>query len=65
MAKFIKRGALRIETEGELSSNSLVFKNEDGSRVVVIMNPFDNEKIVSMEGKNYVLKARSFNTIIL
>ena len=56
---------MRIETEGELSSNSLVYKNEDGSRVAVIMNPFDNKKIVSIEGKNYVLKARSFNTIML
>lgn len=65
LAKFIKRGAMRIETEGELSSNSLVYRNVDGSRVAVIMNPFDNEKIVSIEGKNYVLKARSFNTIIL
>ncbi len=62
---FIKRDAVMLETKGDFSSNSTVFQNPDGSVVAVIMNPFDTEKIVSMGQDNYVLKPRSFNTILL
>ncbi len=62
---FVDRDAVRIETEGEFSSNTNIFENPDGSRIAVIMNPFDNEKVVTLEGKNYILKPRSFNTMEL
>ncbi len=60
---FVKRGAVLLSTKGEMSSNSTVFKNTDGSIVAVILNPFEFEKIVTIESKNYRLKPRSFNTI--
>ena len=62
---FVKRDAVRIATEGSFSSNSCVFENPDGSRVAVVMNPFDEEKTLTLEAKNYLLKPRSFNTILL
>ncbi|MEE0946952.1 MAG: glycoside hydrolase family 30 beta sandwich domain-containing protein [Acutalibacteraceae bacterium] len=62
-ANLIKRGAVMLSTVGEMSSNSTVFKNTDGSIVAVILNPFEFEKIVTIESKNYRLKPRSFNTI--
>lgn len=62
---FVKRGAVMLETKGEFSSNTSVFENPDGSRVAVIMNPFDDETILTIENISYVLKPRSFNSIIL
>lgn len=64
-AHFVKPGAVMLATRGEHSSNSTVFRNPDGSRVAVIMNGFDFDKTVTIEGKNYVLKPRSFNSIVL
>ena len=54
-----------LDVKGHFTTNTAVFKNPDGSRVAVIMNPFDFEKIVTIEGKNYVLKPRSFNSILI
>lgn len=62
-AHFIKKGAVMLATTGEMSSNSNVFKNVDGSIYAVIINPFEFNKTVTIEGKNYCLKPRSFNTI--
>ena len=64
-AHFVKRGAVMLEVKGSFTTNTAVFKNPDGSRVAVIMNPFDFEKVVTIEGKNYVLEPRSFNSITL
>ena len=64
-AKFVKKGAVMLRTEGRHSSNSTVFKNEDGSRVLVTLNPFDKEKVLTVEGKNYILAPRSLNSIVL
>mgnify|MGYP004520300255 CR=1 FL=1 len=62
---FVKRGAVMLKTSGEFSSNTTVFENPDGSRIAIVMNPFSEEKILTIECNNYVLKPRSFNTIIL
>lgn len=62
---FVKRGAVMLKTTGEFSSNTTVFENPDGSRIAIVMNPFSEEKILTIECNNYVLKPRSFNTIIL
>ncbi len=64
-AHFVKRGAVMLGTKGEHTSNSAIFRNPDGSRVAVIMNGFNFEKTVTIEGKNYILKPKSFNTIVL
>lgn len=64
-ASFVKKGAVMLGTSGGFSSCATVFKNPDGERVAVILNPFDWEKILTVEGKNYILKPRSFNSIVL
>ncbi len=64
-ANFVKEGAVMLGTDGGFSSNATVFRNPDGSRVAVIMNPFDFEKDLSIEGESYALPPRSFNTILL
>lgn len=64
-AKYVKRGAVMLGTKGDFSSNTTVFENMDGSRVAVIVNPFDFEKTVTIKNVGYKLKPRSFNTIIL
>lgn len=62
---FVKKGAVMLKTAGSFSSNTTVFQNMDGSRVAVILNPFDEKKVIHIEDQNYVLKPRSFNTIVL
>ncbi len=64
-AHFVKQGAVMLSTKGGFSTNSAVFKNPDGSIVAILMNPFDFDKTVSINGKNYILKPKSFNSIIL
>lgn len=61
----VKQGAVMLRTKGAMSTNACVFRNPDGSRVAVIMNPFKFEKILTIEDKNYILKPESFNTIVL
>ena len=64
-ANKIKQGAVMLKTSGGMSTNACVFRNPDGSRVAVIMNPFEFEKTITIENKNYILKPKSFNTIEL
>lgn len=64
-AHFVKEGAVMLSTKGGMSSNATVFQNPDGTKVAVIMNPYDIEKVVSIEGNSYALDPRSFNSIIL
>jgi glucosylceramidase len=64
-AQYVKEGAVMLSTKGEMSSNSTVFRNPDGSRVGIFLNPFPFEKILTVEGKNYILPPRSFHTILL
>ncbi|MBR6558149.1 MAG: glycosyl hydrolase [Clostridia bacterium] len=62
---FVKRGARLLRTEGNYNTNTTAFVNPDGSKVAVIINGFDFEKVVTIEGKNYTLPPKSFNTIVL
>ena len=62
---FVKKGAVMLKTEGPHSTSSAVFKNKDGSIVAVIANPYNKEKVLTIEDKNYILKPMSFNTICL
>ena len=64
-SKYVKKGAVKLKTNGRFSSNATVFKNEDGSIVAVVLNPFNYEKVLTIKGVNYALKPRSLNTIIL
>ena len=51
--------------KGEMSSNTSFFKNLDGSRVEVVLNPYENEKTITINGASYALASRSFNGIVL
>ena len=62
---FVKRGARLLRTEGNYNTNTTAFVNPDGSKVAVIINGFNFEKVVTIEGKNYTLPPKSFNTIVL
>lgn len=62
---FVKKGAVLLSTTGEMSSNTTAFRNPDGSVSAIIMNPFEFEKTVTINGVNYPLKPRSFNTIVI
>ena len=62
---FVKKGAIMLKTTGAHSSCSAAFKNLDDSIVLVTVNPYNNEKGLTVEDKNYILKPMSFNTIIL
>lgn len=64
-AHFVKEGAVMLRTHGAHSSCTTVFQNPDGSRVAVVMNPFEFEKTLTVEGKSYPLAPRSFSTILL
>ena len=62
---FVKEGAVMLSTEGDGSSCVTAFENPDGSCVAVVMNPFDFEKTLTLNGKSYALAPRSFHTILL
>lgn len=68
-SRFIKRGAVRIGLEGQWSSNTLAFRNPDGQLVIVVANPFTDEKELVIKNNtdtySFKLKEKSFNTIIL
>ena len=64
-AAFVKKGAVMLKTKGHFSTNVTVFRNPSGERVAVIMNPYEKEKVLEIEGRNYVFAPRSFNTLIL
>jgi glucosylceramidase len=66
---YITPGAVRMDTKGPWSGNSVAFQNPDGSKVVVIANPFNDARELCMEldNKNYrvTLEPESFNTFVL
>lgn len=62
---FIKKGAQMLKTYSHHTSSTVAFKNPDSSIVIVTANPYDKDKILTIEGKNYILKPKSINTIIL
>jgi glucosylceramidase len=66
---FMKTGAVRIETKGPWTGNTVAFENPDGSKVAVVANPFkDSRKLSLSDGKEtyqFTLEPDSFNTIVL
>ena len=62
---FVRRGARVLRTSGPWSSNTVAFENPDGTKVAVLMNPYETEKTVSVEEKNLLLPPRSFHTVCL
>ncbi|GAE28843.1 glycoside hydrolase family 30 protein [Halalkalibacter hemicellulosilyticus] len=66
---FVRPDAQLIETTGSWTGNSLVFENTDGALIVVIQNPFKEEREVVIEhnGQQYSfnLEAESFNSLVL
>ena len=65
VSHFVKRGAKFLETKGIFSSNTLAFENPNGERIVVIANPYETEKTVTIEDRSYILPPRSLNTVTL
>lgn len=64
-AHFVKRGARYVMLKGEFSSCCSAFRNPDGSLVIVVYNPYETEKIITVEGHSYLLPAKSVNTITI
>ncbi len=62
---FVKRGARYVEAKGEFSSNCVAFENPDGEKILVVSNPYETEKIITLEGVSYVLPRKSINTIAI
>lgn len=63
-ARFVHRGAKYVKVNGEFASNCTTFKNPDGSYVMVVYNPYEFDKTITVNGKSYILPADSINTII-
>ena len=62
---FVERGAKYVKLKGEFASNCVAFENPNGTRVVVVMNPYKTEKSIELEGKAYSLPPESINTIVV
>ncbi len=65
MAHFVKAGAKYVETSGNWSSNTLVFKNPGAETVVITANPYADEKTVKLGDKIYSLPPQSISTITM
>ncbi|MGM7722682.1 glycoside hydrolase family 30 protein [Metabacillus sp. Hm71] len=66
---FVKQGAVRLETVGPWTGNTTAFLNPDGSKVLVVANPFKDARELTIEENGEVysfkLEAESFHTIVL
>ena len=66
---FVETGAVRIETKGPWTGNTVAFENPDGSKVVVISNPSKEAKELQLADggvtHQLMLEPESFNTIVL
>lgn len=68
-ARYIDVGAVRLEMAGPLAGNAVAFLNPDGRRVVVVHNPLDQVRKMTVVGNaghglDALLPARSFNTFV-
>lgn len=61
---FIRRGARRLRLSGHWNAFALAFENPDGSRVVLIQNPFCETRVVNIMNESFDLQPQSINTII-
>lgn len=68
-SRYVKPGAVRLVIAGRWTSNSVLFRNADGSLVLITYNPFKTAQTLEFThlGKTYLfeLPADSVNTIIL
>lgn len=62
---FVKRGARYCSVTGEWASNTCCFINPNGEKVFVLMNPFDEKKLIEIDGSILSLPPHSFNTALL
>ena len=62
---FIRRGARRLRLSGHWNAFALAFENPDGSRVVLIQNPFCETRVVNIMNESFDLQPQSINTIII
>jgi glucosylceramidase len=68
LGHFVGRGSTRLALNGPWSGNALAFENTKGESVIVLNNPFDNERELSISkaGRNYTFTAapKSFHTLV-
>jgi len=69
VSRYVQPGAKKLITMGT-DENLLAFENTDGSRVVVVYNPEESMKNMSVslscdEVMNLELEPKSFNTIVI
>ena len=62
---FVKPGAKYLETKGEWSCNVTAFRNPDGSVIMIVMNPMEENVNIEINHKSYTMPPRSFNTIVV
>ncbi|MFJ5625519.1 glycoside hydrolase family 30 beta sandwich domain-containing protein [Peribacillus loiseleuriae] len=66
---YVQKGAVRLDTRGTLTGNSIAYENPDGSIVVVVSNPLKQTRELQLsinnETHSLILKPESFNTIFL
>jgi glucosylceramidase len=67
-ARFIPQGSVRLRLRGPWTAKSLAFSNPQGQLVVVIANPFEHERTLTLlagdETVECELVARSINTCV-
>jgi len=69
-AHYIGAGAVRLALRGPWCGNALAFRNAQGQRIIVVANPFKNERKLSIDLGNGKLLQRqlepeSFHTIVI
>jgi glucosylceramidase len=68
-AYFIDKNAFRLTLTGEWAGNAVAFANPDGTRVLVLNNPFQETRRVVLEDGQALLtlnlSPESFNTLVL
>lgn len=63
-SSFVRRGASVLHLGGKMSGNAFGFCNPDGTRVLLIQNPFPYEKTVCFGGAACALAPQSFTTLV-
>lgn len=68
-SKYIKPGAVMKGLSGDFAGNALAFENPDGSIVLELLNPFDEDQEITFKlneiNYNFTVKSHSFNTLTL
>ena len=68
-SKYIRPGAVMKGLKGDFAGNALAFENPDGSIVLELLNPFDEDQEITFNlneiNYNFTVKPHSFNTLIL